>query len=105
MLTKSRKSQLAGGTGTSDDALQGSGTVWAAELVDGAAAEDPRIGLPAVAALKTVLAQLEAVQVDRARRLGWSWQEIADRLGVTKQTVHRKYAVQDAVLAALRARR
>jgi DNA-directed RNA polymerase specialized sigma24 family protein len=22
---------------------------------------------------------------------GWSWQEIADRLGVTKQTVHRKY--------------
>ena len=26
-----------------------------------------------------------------ARLAGWSWQEIADRLGVTKQTVHRKY--------------
>jgi DNA invertase Pin-like site-specific DNA recombinase len=90
--------------GTSDDALQASGT-WAAGLVARAAAEDPQIGLPAVAALRTVLAQLEAEQVDRARRRGWSWQEIANRLGVTKQTVHRKYAVQDAVLAALRARR
>jgi IS30 family transposase len=60
--------------------------------------------LPAVAALKAVLAQLEAAQVDRARRLGWSWQEIADRLGVTKQTVHRKYAAQDALPTALRAR-
>ena len=23
--------------------------------------------------------------------LGWSWQDIAGRLGVTKQTVHRKH--------------
>ena len=27
-----------------------------------------------------------------ARAKGWSWQEIADALGVTKQTVHRKHA-------------
>jgi predicted transcriptional regulator len=27
-----------------------------------------------------------------ARGKVWSWQEIADALGVTKQTVHRKHA-------------
>jgi IS30 family transposase len=35
--------------------------------------------------------QLEHLQVDNARALGLSWQEIATRLGVTKQTVHRKH--------------
>ena len=35
--------------------------------------------------------RLEHLQVERARGLGWSWQEIADALGVTKQAVHKKY--------------
>jgi hypothetical protein len=35
---------------------------------------------------------LEALQVGNARRQGWSWQEIADALEVTKQAVHKKYA-------------
>lgn len=52
---------------------------------------DPRVGLRAVAALRRLLEQLEALQVDSARASGWSWQEIADALGVTKQTVHRKH--------------
>jgi IS30 family transposase len=34
---------------------------------------------------------MEILQVDNARAQGWSWREIADRLGVTKQTVHRKH--------------
>ena len=32
------------------------------------------------------------LQVDNARRQGWSWQEIADALGVSKQAVHKKHA-------------
>ena len=53
---------------------------------------DPTIGLRAVAALGRLLDQLETLHVRNARAKGWSWQEIADALGVTKQTVHRKHA-------------
>jgi DNA-directed RNA polymerase specialized sigma24 family protein len=52
---------------------------------------DPDVALRAVARLRRLVEQLEAEQVMAARREGWSWQDIASRLGVTKQTVHRKY--------------
>lgn len=65
--------------------------VITAELVRDVGSEDPRQGLRAVAALRRLLEQLEVLHVDRARALGWSWQEIAGELGVTKQTVHRKH--------------
>lgn len=56
-----------------------------------AAGEDPREGLRAVRAVRELADRLEHLQVERARGLGWSWQEIADALGVTKQAVHKKY--------------
>ena len=56
-----------------------------------AASNDPDVGLRAVAALRALAERLELLQVQQARELGWSWQDIASRLGVTKQTVHRKY--------------
>lgn len=62
-----------------------------AEIAEGAASNDPDVGLRSVAALRALTEQLERLQVDNARALGWSWQEIAARLGVTKQTVHRKH--------------
>ena len=61
------------------------------EIAEGAASTDPNVGLRAVAALRALTERLEILQVDNARQLGWSWQEIAERLGVTKQTVHRKH--------------
>jgi DNA-directed RNA polymerase specialized sigma24 family protein len=61
------------------------------EIAEGAASTDPDIGLRAVAALRDLAERLEILQVQNARERGWSWQEIAARLGVTKQTVHRKY--------------
>jgi hypothetical protein len=54
--------------------------------------QDPEVGLAAVAALRGLVEVLEALQVERARAKGWSWQQIAARLGVTKQAVHKKYA-------------
>ena len=64
------------------------------EIAEGAASNDPDIGLRAVAALRALTERLEILQVDNARKLGWSWQDIATRLGVTKQTVHRKHGRQ-----------
>jgi CRP-like cAMP-binding protein len=61
------------------------------EIAEGAASRDPDVGLRAVAALRALTERLELLQVENARQLGWSWQDIASRLGVTKQTVHRKY--------------
>jgi hypothetical protein len=62
------------------------------ELARGASSSDPEIGLRAAAALRTLAEGLELLQVENARRQGWSWQDIAARLGVTRQTVHRKYS-------------
>jgi DNA-directed RNA polymerase specialized sigma24 family protein len=61
------------------------------EIAEGATSNDPDVGLRAVAALRALAERLETLQVQSARELGWSWQDIAERLGVTKQTVHRKY--------------
>jgi DNA-directed RNA polymerase specialized sigma24 family protein len=61
------------------------------EIAEGATNSDPDTGLRAVAALRALAERLEVLQVQTARELGWSWQDIAGRLGVTKQTVHRKY--------------
>ena len=63
----------------------------AADLDLAAHGSDPDVALRAVARLRRLLEQLEAEHVVAARRAGWSWQDIAVRLGVTKQTVHRKY--------------
>jgi hypothetical protein len=61
------------------------------EVAGNATSNDPDIGLRAVAALRALTEQLEILQVDNARALGWTWEKIASRLGVTKQTVHRKH--------------
>ena len=64
----------------------------ATKLAAAASSTDPRVGLGAVAALRRLLESLEALQVDNARERGWSWQDIAETLGVSKQAVHKKHA-------------
>lgn len=59
-------------------------------------ARDPAVGLRAVAALRRLIESLERLHVDSARGRGWSWRQIADALGVTKQAVHEKHAARFA---------
>jgi DNA-directed RNA polymerase specialized sigma24 family protein len=54
--------------------------------------EDPREGLESVVALRRMLEALEAAQVENAFVAGWSWAQIAEVLGVSKQAVHKKHA-------------
>ena len=59
-----------------------------------ATSNDPEVGLTAVIALRHLVEVLEELQVDNARRHGWSWRDIARRLGVTKQAVHYKHGLR-----------
>ena len=54
-------------------------------------ARDPEIGLRAVVSLRRLTERMEAIQVTNARRQGWTWAQIAERLGVSKQAAHQKY--------------
>jgi hypothetical protein len=53
--------------------------------------DDPTIGLRASLALHRLAERVEAKHVASARGKGWSWQQIGDALGVTRQSVHTKY--------------
>jgi len=54
--------------------------------------QDPRDGLATVVALRDLASRLEATEVERAVKAGWTWSRIAEALGVTRQAVHKKYA-------------
>lgn len=60
-------------------------------------AQAPDDGLRAVAALRGRVDALEALHVEKAVRAGWSWRQVADVLGVSKQAVHKKHAKRLAV--------
>jgi DNA-directed RNA polymerase specialized sigma24 family protein len=55
------------------------------------ASGDPTAGLRAVGALHRLAEQAEARSVRLARERGWSWEQIGDALGVSRQSVHAKY--------------
>jgi hypothetical protein len=61
-------------------------------LAEAASGPDPAAGLRAARALRELAERLEALQVQNARDRGWSWQDIAIFLGISKQAVHKKYA-------------
>jgi hypothetical protein len=66
-----------------------------ADLASTASGADPRVGLTAASALRRLAETLEAAQVANARRQGWSWQDIAEVLGVSRQAVHQKHSAAE----------
>jgi DNA-binding NarL/FixJ family response regulator len=61
------------------------------DVAAAASSRDPAVGLAAVAALRRLAESLEELQVANARAQGWSWQQIADSLAVSRQAVHKRY--------------
>lgn len=54
--------------------------------------DDPAEALAAVVALRLMADKLERRAVTRALSQGWSWAQIAEALGVTKQAAHKRLA-------------
>jgi hypothetical protein len=52
----------------------------------------PADGLAAVVALRRLADLMEDAEVERAMRSGWSWPQVAEALGVSRQAVHKKHA-------------
>jgi Homeodomain-like domain len=57
--------------------------------------QDPVVGLRAVGALHRLAEQIEARSVHLARERGWTWEQIGDALGVSRQSVHAKYGKKE----------
>ena len=62
------------------------------QVASAASSRDPAVGLSAVRSLRMLVERLEALQVQNARDQGWTWEQIAQLLGVTRQAVHKKHA-------------
>ena len=63
-----------------------------ARLAELAGSRDPAVGLGAVRSLRDLAERLETLHVTAARERGWSWQQIAACLGVSRQAVHKKHS-------------
>lgn len=70
----------------------------ATDLAGDLSSKDPAVGLRAVVALRQLLEQVERLHVDNARSMGWSWQDIASVLRVSKQSVHEKHSARRAAM-------
>ena len=68
------------------------------QVASAASSKDPRVGLTAVRSLRVLVERLEGLQVENARGQGWTWEQIAQQLGVTRQAVHKKYAAGRGLL-------
>ena len=57
--------------------------------------DDPEQALASVVALRRLADRLERAAVRRAIDDGWTWAQVAEALGVTRQAVHKKHATPE----------
>lgn len=55
---------------------------------------DPAAAIAAVIALRRLADRMEREAVDRAIASGWTWQRVAQALGVTRQAAHQRHAAR-----------
>jgi hypothetical protein len=63
-----------------------------AEQIQVPSADDPATALAAVVALRRLADRLERAAVAEAIRQAWTWAQIAEALGVTRQAAHKRHA-------------
>jgi hypothetical protein len=66
--------------------------------------DGPADGLAAASALRAIADEMEDAEVERAMRAGWTWSQVAEALGVTRQAVHKKH-LRRLLLAQIELRR
>jgi hypothetical protein len=57
-------------------------------------ADDPAAAFAAVIGLRRLADRMEREAVERAVDDGWTWQQIAQALGVTRQAAHKRHAAR-----------
>lgn len=55
-------------------------------------ADKPAEALAAVVSLRRLAEQLERAAVAQAIEEGWTWAQVAEALGVTRQAAHKRHA-------------
>ena len=54
--------------------------------------DDPAAALAAVVSLRVLADRLEQAAVAAAVAQGWTWSQVAEALGVSKQAAHKRHA-------------
>ena len=54
--------------------------------------DEPAKALAAVVSLRRLAEQLERAAVAQAIEEGWTWAQVAEALGVTRQAAHKRHA-------------
>lgn len=54
--------------------------------------DDPASALAAVVALRRTAERLEQAAVERAIAQGWTWAQVAQALGVSRQAAHKRHS-------------
>ena len=56
--------------------------------------DEPSAAIAAVIGLRRLADRMEREAVERAVDEGWTWQQIAQALGVTRQAAHKRHATR-----------